>query len=531
MTRSGITPDLKAPSRSPLRRGAAVVGVLLALSMGGAAIVGTSQGLTIGPRDSPSYLSSAENLAAGLGYRTPYGDPGKPIDFEETTSPVVDFPPGYPTVLSLGVRMGADSRSTARVISALLVAGITLSVYLAARTLPLFRSGVAGAALVALIAGALTLPYTTSAMSEPLYGFLLILTLATATTYARDKQPLALVLATLLAAAATTVRTSGLALVGTLMVVAWLSLRGSRKRWFTPLAVGLVGVLPFYLSTALGNRVLAWHPPEIGSAKELLNGVAEWFIPPIGSPTFMVAAFAALVVGLLAWVRPWKGPMTRAGGGSSSPPLWSVALIAGGAHLGLLFVTKFLFSAQLSLGTRQLYPVGLSLLFAVVQYLGTRSETGGKRMAHGFVVLGICSLLATGWVAAVTLNSVVTGMRGFNSDGFLESETVDHVVGSIPGDHVFTNVPDGLWVAGLANTRPLPIVYDPLSLEDNGAMEEEMSRLADSIGDGAVLFYQLEGRDYMVDLSELRAIAPCEVVADSTAIVLAGTDHARCAGT
>ena len=152
-------------------------------------------------------------------------------------------------------------------------------------------------------------------------------------------------------------------------------------------------------------------------------------------------------------------------------------------------------------------------------------------MTHGFVVLGLCSLLATGWVAAVTLDSVVSGMRGFNSDGFLESETVEYVVGSIPGDQVFGNVPDGLWVAGLANTRPLPIVYDPLSAEDNEALDEEMSRLADSIGDGAAVFYQLEGRDYMVDLSAVRAIAPCEIVADSTAIVLAGADHARCAGT
>jgi hypothetical protein len=530
MTSSGTTTDPKAPSRSPLRRGAAVVGVILALSMGVGAIVGTSQGLTIGPRDTPSYLSSAENLAAGLGYRTPYGDPGKPIDFEETTSPVVDFPPGYPAVLSLGVRMGADSRSTARVISALLVAAITLSLNVASRALPLFRSGVAGAALVALIAGALTLPFTTSALSEPLYGLLLILTLAAATSYARDKQLLPLVLATLLAASATTVRTSGLALVATVMIVAWLSIRGV-KRWFVPLAVGLVGVGPFYLSTALGNRVLAWHPPEIGSAKEFLNGVAEWFIPPIGSPTFMVVAFAALVVGLLAWVRPWRGRMARVRDDSSFPPLWSVALIAAGAHLGLLFVTKFLFSAQLSLGTRQLYPVGISLLFAVVQFLGHRPETGGKRMTHGFVLLGLCSLLATGWVAAVTLDAVVSGMRGFNSDGFLKSETVEYVVGSVPGDQVFGNAPDGLWVAGLANTRPLPIVYDPLSLEDNAAMDEEMSRLTDSIGNGAVLFYQFDGRDYMVELSDLRAIAPCVVVADSTAIVLAGADHARCAGT
>lgn len=530
MTSSGTTTILKPRSRDPLTRRAAVVGILLALSMGGAALVGTSEGLAIGPRDSPSYLSSAENLAAGLGYRTPYGDPGKPIDFEETTSPVVDFPPGYPRVLSLGVMMGADSQSTARVVSALLVAGITLSAYLGARALPLFRSRVVVAALVASIAGALTLPYTISAMSEPPYGLLVILTLATATSYARAKKPRALVLATLLAAAATTIRTSGLALVATVMIVAWVALRGSPKRWFIPLAVGLVGVAPFYLSTALGNRVLAWHPPEFGSAKEFVNGVAEWFIPPIGSPTLKVAAFAALVAGLLAWTRPWKRRVARVDD-TSSLPLWSVALIAAGAHLGILFVTKFLFSAQLSLGSRQLYPVGIALLWAAIQYLGRRSEAGDKRITHGFVVLGLFCLLATGWVAAATLNAVVSGTRGFNSDEFLESETVEYVVGSIPGDRVFANAPDGLWVAGLANTRPLPIVFDPLSLAENESMDEEMNRLAAAIGDGAVVFYHLDGRDYMVELSDLRAIAPCAVVADSTAVVLAGADHAPCSRT
>jgi len=529
MTTSGTTTALNGSRREAITRRSMIVGILLSLLMGGAVLVGTSDGLAIGQRDAPSYLSSAENLQGGLGYRTSYGDPGKPVDFEQTTSPVVDFPPGYPAILSVGVMLGADSQTTARLVSALLVFGITFVVFLKAQTLSRFRSGVAAASLVALIAGALTLPFTTSALSEPSYGVLLVLTLVAATSYAQTKRSMALVFATLLATFATTVRTSGLALVGTVMVVAWLALRGSRRRWFVPLVVGIVGVAPFYLSTALGNRVPAWHPPDIGSFKELANGVAEWFIPPIGTPTLRVAAFVVLISGLLAWARPWARRDGEVEKVASVPPLWSVGVIAAGAHLGLLLMTKFFLSSQLSLGSRQLYPVGLALLFASMQFLGRRSdEQSDKRIAHGFVLLGLACLLASSWVSAVALNAVSSGMRGFNSTEFLESETVEYVVGSIPGDRVFGNAPDGLWIAGLPNTRPLPIAYDPLSLADNELMDEEMSRLAEEVEDGAVLFYRLDGRAYMVEESDLKAIAPCEVVADEIAVVLASADHAAC---
>lgn len=416
-------------ARTP-RRMLALAVVLAALALG-AVLAGTAGGLTIDQRDGPSYLSSAESLEAGFGYRTPYGDPGKPVDFEQTTSPVIDFPPGYPAMLSVGLMLGADSEATARLVGALLVAGITVAVYLIAAAQPLFRSGW-GAALVALIAAALTMPYATSAMSEPLYGVLLVLTVTAAGVYARTRRLPWLMLATLWAVAATTVRTAGLALVATVVIVAWLVLRGP-KRWLLPLAAGLAGVAPFFLSTALGNRVLAWHPPDVESIKVLTNAVAEWFVPPVGPPTLRVAAFVALVVGLLAWARPWTHRQ-ESGDRDSSLPEWSVALIAAGAHVAMLIVTKALFSFQLSLGRRGLYPVALALLLGLIGYLGRWPGTRiDRRTKIGSVVLGLCCLLATSWIAAGALFTVATGHRGFNSEEFLQSDAVQFVVASVPG--------------------------------------------------------------------------------------------------
>jgi len=264
----------------------------------------------------------------------------------------------------------------------------------------------------------------------------------------------------------------------------------------------------------------------------LANAMTEWFIPPLGPPTLRVVLLVILMAGVLVWVRPWSRRQAEAEGRSSPLAEWSVSLIAAGAHLGLLLITKALFSFQLSLGRRGLYPIALLLLLASIQYLGHRPPTRiDRRTRFGSAVLGLCCLLATGWIAVSALSTVASGGRGFNSDGFLQSDAVVYVVGSIPGDLVYSNVPDGLWAAGLAGARPIPTVFDPLSLADNELLDQELDRIAEAVEGGAVVFYYQEHeRDYMVDEGRVRGIAPCVVVADATSIVLSAPDHPACTG-
>ena len=246
------------PSRCRAIRLGGFVGIGLALTVSLLAVVSTPKGLTVGPRDAPTYLASSESLAAGDGYSTPFGDPGRPIDFSKTSSAVIHYPSGYPVLLGVGVMMGFDSHQVARIMGVLAISLLAFLFFEFAR-----RRGldVLGSALVGLIAVAVSFPYVLFPTTELVYGLLTLVTLALLGKYASVRALSYLTAASIFAALGVAVRSIGLALVATVAIVALTVPGRLSSRLVRATLAGAIGLVPFVLSFTGGARELVWHPP------------------------------------------------------------------------------------------------------------------------------------------------------------------------------------------------------------------------------------------------------------------------------
>ena len=158
------------------------------------------------------------------------------------------------------------------------------------------------------------------------------------------------------------------------------------------------------------------------------------------------------------------------------------------------------------------------------------SPPGRRRMIRALTIFGVAALFASSWVAAIDATTVRGGELGFRSSSFVESSAVRVAVSAVPGSSVFSNVPDGLWVAGVDAATPTPAWRDPFSLRASDSLESELEELKRRVDNKlAVIFLSKSHvRLYLLDESELRTIAPCVVAEDADSVLLSAFDHPLC---
>jgi hypothetical protein len=497
------------------------------------AVLATPLGLDVDLRDGPVYLSSAENLVGGNGFVIPFADPGKPIDFDEAGGPVVDFPVGYPAALSIGLILGVDAHDSARLLGVICLGAIAwaLTAFASSRGLDL-----GWAVLIGLTGAALSFPYSLEPRSELLYGLFTVVALVMAARFVQTGRLGPFVLSSLFAALGLLTRTIGIALVGTVGLVGLLVAGSLRLKVFRGLvAVGL-GLVPFlFLLSSGGSRDMVWHPPDLRDLKVMVNAVAGWFVPPVGTPTLRTVVFGVALLAAAVWIaRDGVFPMVRRWSLTlTDPPRWLPAVISAVAHFGALIASRTLYDAQNLPGTRLLYPVALSLLIAAVEWVPRATETGSRarRVGHVLAASGLAALVANSWAASLQGAEVRDGMLTFRSNDFLSSPVIGAIGELVPEAVVFSNVPDGLWVAGWDGAWTTPVVVDPLTTRPNDLLEEEMAQIAAKVEESqALLVYQRDERDYLVDEASLQEIAPCIVADDGSLVLFVAADHPLCVG-
>jgi hypothetical protein len=146
--------------------------------------------------------------------------------------------------------------------------------------------------------------------------------------------------------------------------------------------------------------------------------------------------------------------------------------------------------------------------------------------------VGALALLSAGWRTTVVAAELrePDGLR-WASASFLESEAVAYLGENEMPASIYSNIPDGLWIAGVAGARALPTVYDPLSLHPNDELGTEISRLSAEVEGGAMIFYDRESDfGYLVEEPELREVAPCVVVDDGRSVLLSAVGNPHCLG-
>jgi len=199
-------------------------------------------GLPVGvTNDDGMYVILAKSLATGHGYRW-LNLPGTPA--------AIHFPPGYPAFLALLWLLWPSFPANVvlfKLANALLMAVVAAGVFVLVRQRLRMSDTAAAALTFGATLGIPMLTLSTIVMSEPLFLALLLPSLLLAERVAGDERSSVrdLVLLALLTAAATLVRTHGIALIGSVIIVLCFRRRFTHAVIFA--GVALLPVVPWQI--------------------------------------------------------------------------------------------------------------------------------------------------------------------------------------------------------------------------------------------------------------------------------------------
>lgn len=259
----------------------------------------TAYGVGVSP-DSVNYFSTAENLAAGRGFRTFNG-------------PLIHWPPVYPLLLALGPLAGIEPFHFVRPLNALLIAGTVAVVFAALLRLTESRT--------IAVAGGLALLFSPVfhvagfAWSEVPFIALVTGSLAALDPYLRRGHAGWLLTAAMLAGLAFATRHIGVVLVaaGGLAILA-LAPGGVLRRLRDGIVFGAIAVGPaaaWLLRNKLvhGTATGARAPAELTvleTARAALDVLAPWVLPGSDLLERTAAAGIALLLGTGAAFLLWR---------------------------------------------------------------------------------------------------------------------------------------------------------------------------------------------------------------------------------
>ena len=448
--------DGAAQPANLLRQRAMLIAIVLACAAGGMFWYATGWGIGLSP-DSAFYIKSARQM---LGREQP-----NPLAMEQQQAS--HFPPGYSTVLAIASMPGVDPISAARVINLLL---FMLNIGL---TFFLIHRATRGALLAATIATNFivftpaSLDAHATALSEPLFIALILISFLLLETYVRRPRPGTLVAAALTTTAAILTRYAGLALVPVGLGAIILF----NKRFRDAAIYMLASLLPLAVLAIVNagrsgspvNRQLAFHLLSRHHITDALSSISQWMTPGELSLTKLMIAGALILLAIvtiagLTWRRR-----------SRDEPLPSIAALFIFAYLALLILSICFVDFHTQLDERLLAPA----LFASAIF------------TSAWVVLARRPMLLTTFFALVTATAVARGMlnahslhaagSGYASLAWRNSELI-RATRELPTNQIiFTNGADVVYLLGERPAAPVPAKINATSTLTNPDFESSLA--------------------------------------------------------
>ena len=425
--------------------------------------------------DALSYLGAAESVAQHGEYRIPMAKWPRP----DSTEPLAHFPPVFPTVLALPVRLGMSPIQGARLVEAV-AACITVT------TLVLLISAVVSSTTGILLAVAL-LAMTSmheihvSVLSEPLYLACTVLVLAAMVL--APQRPLR---AALPAAVGVMTRYAGASLVGA--VALWTFLQpGTWRARLGRAAIALIPALVLQGAWVLRTRAVA-GTKEIRKfalygdlAPTLAEGgrtLTAWLIPDASTgtdalrhrPALAVAAGVVLLalVSIGAWYDRRAPRATGARDDHGLSTAWgllaatSLLLVC---YAGILGVSRIVADPGIPLDERILAPVLLLLMTIAAVGLTLWWRGTRLRVARGIVAIA----LVTWWCAAASATYTKAGFAlrwgsDFAGEQWRESELLAWARGAGAHRPLYSNWPAAVYFHLHRPSHELPLQSDARTL-------------------------------------------------------------------
>jgi hypothetical protein len=449
--------------------------------------------------DALAYLGAGNSLAHGHGLRVPSSG----WMANDTTAPLVHFPPGFPAAIAAGVTAGATPINAARLVEAAAAAVTALAVVLAANA-----AAGAIAALVALGIVAATPAFVmvhANVLSEPL--FLALLALFT-WQLARERRGVdmgrTLVLGAL-AAAATLVRYAGASLVVAVVFEAWWTVEGPWRGTFWQRArrAFVVAELPvIVLAIWVLTRPHSEDAEKIrdvgiytrGIGDTLIGGLdtaARWLAP--GVDTYSVRTTAAIAV-LAALCALAVRTIRSARRGTVPAPerrLYRATAIVVASYALVVGASRLLADPGIPLDDRMLAPVFLlvALRLGVALAAFWRASLPERR---GIVLLTAGIVASWMWGSEEVSAGLVSDYRADGGDlaahEWVASPLVAWAAHAPSGTPLYSNWPAAIWFHTSRAAHELPAELDP------GTVNEFRAKIGRE--HGALLSFRARAEDY-----------------------------------
>jgi hypothetical protein len=310
--------------------------------------------------DSAGYMGAAESLVQHGTLRVPFA----PYTSADSTSPLAQWPPGFPVAIAAPMLLGANAVTGARLVVAASAAVTVLLTVLLVGTTFAFAWGVVAALVLALTASVVAVHL--DALSEPPF-----ITAVVATLFLMANRPDRPLQYGLTGALALMLRYVGLGVVAACGV--WAAMQPAPSLWVRArrgIAAVLPGVIAYVAWTAVvsahGGTVRRLHLDHypVQTLRNFLGATLSWLGPDpvgvtVGAARFARAAMKAVLVVGVVWViaREWQqSRIVRA------------SVLLGAACAGLLLVAQLL-QGNVELSDRMFSPVHAVLDIGIISAL------------------------------------------------------------------------------------------------------------------------------------------------------------------
>jgi 4-amino-4-deoxy-L-arabinose transferase-like glycosyltransferase len=473
---------------------------IIAMSVASVLLI-THHGSGMSP-DSVVYVAAAEQLAAGEGLTVPFGEnPGQAL---------IHFPPLFPLVLAFFDWVGIGTFWGSRILNASLLAGSTSLIFIFLNRLQPSSPGTLLASIL-FILFPLVLMIHSMAWSEPLFLFLMLLSMLTLGRGIIEGNWHSLIVSALLAGFASLTRYAGLALLiagGLALFIG--SADGWAQRFKRAAFYFIVGFIPLFVWLARNialfgaptNRELSVHFVSMNHLWQLVGTVASWFFIPTDMPGVIKVTFLTLLSFSLGWCL-W-GMIFRSTANAesvnndqSSPTRIHILILIIYAltYLGFLLFSISFIDANTPLDDRILSPILVfGFLLISIVYIRRWRWIWKSWISRLVFVLPLAILLVLSsqatvrWSTAAYLNGL-----GFNHSRWRMSELIARL-GMLEQDAtIYSNSPEGVYLHTGRSAYSLPRAVNKVASEVNEDLQEEISVMSSRLraDEGYLIYFTL----------------------------------------
>ncbi len=457
--------------------------------------------------DAMSYMGAAQSVAMHGTYSIPMAVWWS----ADSTGALAHFPPGYPTILAIPVRLGMTPVQGARLVQALAAALTVSVVVLLVAECTTLAAGVAlGLALMVMPA---MHEVHVSVLSEPVFLACIALALFAMTWRSSDGERASPLLLGLPAAVAVLVRYAGVAFVGGVALWAFAERGTLRQRVQRAVLAALPAVI---LQGAWVIRTkLLGGPAEIrrfavygdfGSAVRATGvTVRDWLVPvrnTLDDPMphhGLIALGVALVLGVLVARGAWLAHRDANGAGDDAahPPnrLLAAVGVLLGCYMAVLALSRLLADPKIPFDMRIMAPAFLLVAVGIATGLGRWWHADARRVGIASRVARTTVALAlVAWWSASALATrekalfVLKNGSDFTREEWRRSALLEWARGEGAKHTLYSNWPSVVWFHLGRPSRSLPKAWDARSL----------AAFADTVRarDGVVLEFRVNDADY-----------------------------------